>query len=101
MKTGPNKKPGRSIYLFTLAATGLILTAVSGWQLYPEGISLPWLLLTGLAAVSANASLKIPGVDSRISVADTFVLTSIIFFGPAAGCLSAAVEAIAGSLHSV
>ena len=94
------RKLGKSVYLFSLAALGLGLIAACCYQLYSEGIGYQWLLLTALAGISANASLKIPGVNSKISVADTFVLTSMIFFGPAAGCITAAAEGLCGSLRS-
>jgi hypothetical protein len=98
--TDGSRRKGYSAYFFSTAVVGSVLVAVSCYQVYREGIDLRWLLLAALTAISANAPLKIPGITSKISVADIFVLMSMIFFGPAAGCIMAAVEALSGSVRS-
>jgi uncharacterized membrane protein len=52
-----------------------------------------------LAGIVATFALKIPGINSKISVADIFIFINVIFFGPPAGCLSAAIEGLAGSIR--
>lgn len=93
------RRTGYSAYFFSTAVLGTLLIAVSCYQVCGEGIDFRWLVLTALTVISANATLKLPGIKSKISVADTFVLMSIIFFGPASGCITAAVEALSGSIR--
>lgn len=86
-------------YFFSTAVLGIVLIAVSCYQVSHTGIDFRWLILVALTGIAANATLKIPAINSKISVADTFVLTSMIFFGPAAGCIAAALEAFSGSIR--
>jgi hypothetical protein len=85
-------------FLYGTVALGCIAIGVSCYQVSRGSLDVRWLVLTVLTAIVASFSLKLPGVSSKVSVADTLVLVSAILFGPAAGCLSAAVEALVGSL---
>jgi diguanylate cyclase (GGDEF)-like protein/putative nucleotidyltransferase with HDIG domain len=58
-----------------------------------------WLFLASLAALTSVFSVKIPGIQSRISVAETFVFTNLVLFGPAAGAVTAGLDALTGSFR--
>ncbi len=85
---------------FTTAVLGIVLIGISCYQISHMGVDYRWLILLALTGITANSTLKIPAINSKISVADTFVLTSMIFFGPAAGCIAAAIEAFSGSVRA-
>jgi hypothetical protein len=96
---GSGRPPMYWIYLCVIAGPGFFVMAFSCLRVLSEGVDYRWLVLTGLAGILAIHTLKIPGVNSKLSIADLFVLLSLILFGPAAGCLTAAFEAFCGSLR--
>jgi hypothetical protein len=87
------------VYLYSTAWTGFILIAVSLYGMFSTAIDYRWVVLTAMAVLVATRTLRIPGINSKLSIADIFVLTNIILFGPAAGCVSAALEGFIGSLR--
>jgi hypothetical protein len=76
--------------------------AVVGYGLYrviQDQTPVLWMVLAFLAAVTGSFSLKIPGLNGRVSAGDTITYLNILLFGPYAGVLSAALDAIGGSLR--
>src|SRR4029078_2988070 len=57
-----------------------------------------WFLLAILTLVSGSATVKLPSVPATISISETFVFTSVLLFGPAAGTLTVALDALVISL---
>jgi putative nucleotidyltransferase with HDIG domain len=57
-----------------------------------------WLLLAALTLVSGSANLRLTAVSATISVSETFVCTSVLLFGAAAGTLTVALDAVVMSL---
>jgi len=64
-------------------------------------VSYQWLILASLAVVAGFITVKIPGIKIKLSLADIFVFANTILFGPAAGCISAALEAFSGSIRCI
>ncbi len=54
---------------------------------------LGWLLVTALTALTGAYTIKIPGLVVRLSVSEPIVFLSTFLYGPAAGALTAAVDA--------
>jgi putative nucleotidyltransferase with HDIG domain len=52
-----------------------------------------WILLAILTLVSGSATVRLPSLPATISVSETFVFTSVLLFGPAAGTLTVALDA--------
>ena len=48
--------------------------------------------------VSGSATIKLPSLPATISVSETFVFTSVLLFGPAAGTMTVALDALVISL---
>jgi hypothetical protein len=94
-----SRQPAYWIYYVSTAVLGGAAMAYSCYQVFRIGADYRWLMLTALTLITASFTLKIPGTGSKISIADTFVLITMVFFGPAAGCLTAALEALAGSMR--
>ena len=54
-----------------------------------------WLFLAALAIIEGRFALKIPGINARISVSDTFFVTSGVLFGPAPATVAIALDTLA------
>lgn len=76
--------------LILLAAVGDVVAQPPGWF---------WLLLTCATAITGTYAVKIPGVVVRLSISEPIVFVSTLLFGPAAGTVTAAVEALVMSLR--
>lgn len=59
-----------------------------------------WMVLAALTALAGRFPIKLPGAKSKISIADTFIFTNTILFGPAVGSVTAALEGFLGSVRS-
>jgi hypothetical protein len=77
-----------------LAVIGLALYRIIAGE--TAGI---WVALALLAAVAGSFSLKIPGMNGRVSAGDTITCLSVLLLGPYAGALSAAADALGGSIR--
>ncbi len=86
------------MYIWTVAALGVCAIAHSGYVLYASPIGWNWFVLAVLTLVSGSATVKLPSVPATISISETFVFTSVLLFGPAAGTLTVALDALVISL---
>ena len=59
-----------------------------------------WLILAVLTVVSGSAPIRLYSIPVALSVSETFVFTSAILFGPAAGTLTVALDAAVISFWS-
>jgi putative nucleotidyltransferase with HDIG domain len=76
--------------LILLGAVADVATRPPGWF---------WLFLTAVTALTGTYAVKIPGVVVRLSISEPIVFVSTLLFGPAAGTVTAAVEALVMSLR--
>ena len=58
-----------------------------------------WLVFIGLAIVTGTCMMKLPRIETRFSLSDTLVFTSVLLFGPACAAVVAAVDALSASLR--
>jgi len=58
-----------------------------------------WLVVAGLGVAAGFITVKIPGIESKFSLADTFVFANIILFGPVVGGITAALDGLAASMR--
>jgi len=93
----PGRTPYR-IYMTLVVALGTVTLAFSAFWILIDRVSYQWLILAYLTVLTSAFTLRIPGVNSKISVADTFIFINTILFGVAAGTLTAALD---GCLASV
>jgi len=87
------------VYLGLVSALGLVVVAISAHRIAAERTSYQWLVLAYLTILTGAFTIKIPGVNSKLSVADTFVFINMILFGPAAGALTAALDGCLASIR--
>jgi len=88
-------------YLLAVPLAGIVVLVASAAELHAAPPSLGWLLLTALTALTGAYTIKIPGLVVRLSVSEPTVFLSTLLFGPAAGAITAAVDALVISLRLV
>lgn len=87
------------LYFATIGVLGAVAIGFAGYRLFGGGTGYQWLLLASFTIVTGSFALKIPGVNSKISIGDTLICTNLVLFGPAAGVITAALDGIFGSLR--
>ena len=87
------------VFVATVIAAGSVILMVSlrTMILSPGGAS--WLVFFGLAIVTGTFMMKLPRIETRFSLSDTLVFTSVLLFGPECAALVAAVDALCASLR--
>src|SRR3954469_13514296 len=90
--------PWGRVYVIGVVALGGATIAFSGYQLHARPIGWNWFILALLTLLSGSATVKLPSVPATISISETFVFTSVLLFGPAAGTLTVTLDVLAISL---
>lgn len=89
------------VYLSAIPSLGVALVS---WSLHEAFLAPPssgWFLLTVATALIGAYTVKIPGLVVRLSLSEPTVFLSTLLYGPAAGTLTAAVDALVMSLRLV
>src|SRR5688572_19939150 len=86
------------IFVILVVCAGLMTIAHSLATLIRQPIGWKWTILAVLTLVSGSATVKLPSLPATISVSETFVFTSVLLFGPAAGTFTVALDALVISL---
>lgn len=86
-------------YVLGVSIVGLAVAGQSLVQLLVSEVAPQWLTLAALTLFTGAFTVRIPGIQARLSVSDTFVLVSILLFGPAAGTIIALLDALIISLR--
>lgn len=81
-------------YVTVIVAVGLatIAQSIVDIVLNPKGWE--WTILALLTLVSGSATVRLPSLPATISVSETFVFTSVLLFGPSAGTITVALDAL-------
>jgi putative nucleotidyltransferase with HDIG domain len=87
-------------YVAVVVATGSVVVVQSFVQLYLHNTGWTWTILALLTLVSGSATVNLPSLPATVSVSETFVFTSVLLFGPAAGTLTVALDALVISFWS-
>jgi putative nucleotidyltransferase with HDIG domain len=92
-KAGASSRRVLTRYVACVIACGAAAIGVSALQLPSTPQPFEWILFA-LAGVLAGDrfSVKIPGVQARVSVSDTFLLTLAVLFGPAPATVVMAID---------
>ena len=86
-------------YVMSVSAIGLTIAAHSLAQIFSEQVSVQWLILAALTLLTGSFTVRIPRINARLSVSDTFVFASVLLFGPAAGTITVLLDALIISLR--
>ena len=68
-------------------------------QVFVQQLNLQWLILAALTLLTGSFTVRIPKINARLSVSDTFVFASVLLFGPAAGTITVLLDALIISLR--
>ncbi len=86
--------------MWTVAAVGVVVYAVSAYHLPINRLDLRFLLLALITiAIGSRIAVEIPRVSGRITVADTFIFLTMLLYGGEAAVLLAAAEGTCSSLR--
>lgn len=86
-------------YILGVSGIGLAIALHSLGQLFVQAVDIQWLILAALTLLTGTFTVRIPGVPAHLSVSDTFVFASVLLFGPAAGTITALLDALIISLR--
>ena len=86
------------LYVTAIVVIGIAAIAEATYDLYEHPIGWNWVVLAVLTLISGSATVRLPSVPATISISETFVFTSVLLFGPAAGTLIVTLDALVISL---
>jgi putative nucleotidyltransferase with HDIG domain len=93
----PTRKSKRT-YVGSVIATGAAVVGLSLWQLSHQAPGPEWFILAALTLFTGSFTVRLPSLPAKISVSETFVFTSVLLFGPAAGTITVVLDALVISL---
>ena len=85
-------------YIAIVVLCGLVVIMESVHELYSTKITSQWFLLAALTLLSGSITVKLPSIPATISVSETFVFTSVLLFGTAAGTITVTLDGLIISL---
>ena len=88
------------LYVAGVVIAGALTVFQSFYDLTFHPIGWNWAILAVLTLVSGSATVRLPSMPATISVSETFVFTSVLLFGSAAGTLTVALDALVISFWS-
>lgn len=86
------------VYVAAVCTAGAAIIATAAAELLLRPVGWRWLLLAVLTLLSGSATVKLPSVPATISISETFVFTAVLLFGPSAGTLTVALDALVISI---
>jgi HD-GYP domain-containing protein (c-di-GMP phosphodiesterase class II) len=88
------------LYFWSMVALGLAITGFAVYRIVSGNTPYQWLVLAALTIITGSLTIKLPGVNSKISLSDTLICINLVLFGPAAGAITAALDGIFGSVRA-
>ena len=82
------------IYVTCVALAGACTAIHAFYQLISQAPKWDWTILAVLTLVSGSATVRVFALPATFSVSETFVVTSVLLFGPAAGTFTVALDAL-------
>src|SRR5215831_11224376 len=93
-----NLSPWGRAYVIGVVALGGATILFSGYELHARPIGWNWCILALPTLLAGSATVKLASVPATISISETFVFTSVLLFGPAAGTVTVTLDVLAISL---
>src|SRR6267378_1554852 len=91
-------RPIARAYVTLVVLAGASAVAQSAHRLYVDPLGTQWLILATLTLLTGSFTVKVPSINARISVSETFVFASVLLFGAAAGTVTVLLESLVISL---
>jgi putative nucleotidyltransferase with HDIG domain len=82
------------LYVAIVAAVGLLVAGQSLWTVAASAPGPEWFILAALTLFTGSFTVKVPAISARISVSETFIFTTVLLFGPAAGTITVVLDAL-------
>jgi PAS domain S-box-containing protein len=89
----------RRVFLLVVQVAGAVALLLSIRELAQRPIESAWFVLVALTLVTAWSTLRMRNVQISFSISDTFTIAAALLFGPAAGTVIVALEALVMSLR--
>ena len=86
-------------YLWAVPSLGGAALVLSTWELAWSPPPVYWLLLTAFATLVSSYTIRIPGSVVKLSISEPLVFLSSLLYGPAAGTVTASIDAVVLSLR--
>jgi putative nucleotidyltransferase with HDIG domain len=94
-----SNKAAQTAYVSAIVTGGAIVIGIAARDLAGAPISMAWLILAALSALSGMATIRLPNAPASFSISDSFTITAALLFGPAAGAIAVAIDSLAISLQ--
>jgi putative nucleotidyltransferase with HDIG domain len=86
------------LFVGVIVVAGFAVIGHSVDALRSTPVTSQWFVLAALTLLSGSITIKLPGIDASISVSETFVFTSVLLFGTAAGTIIVTLDGLIISL---
>src|SRR5215213_6275858 len=87
-------------YMWLVVASGGVIVVYSARNLpYPQLDSRFLLLFLLTVLISSRIAIKVPRVNTTITVADTFIFLTFLLYGPEAAVIVAAADGVSSGLR--
>jgi putative nucleotidyltransferase with HDIG domain len=91
-------RPVHYVFIASVVSGGLAATVHSISTLEASRFAFQWILLLVLMLVSGVFAVKIPALNARLSVSETFVFIMVLLFGTGPATVTAAIDGLAVSI---
>jgi putative nucleotidyltransferase with HDIG domain len=81
-------------YVGAVTGAGIIVVADSLRQMFLAPPGAEWVILAALTLFTGSFTIRVPSLPAKISVSETFVFTSVLLFGPAAGTVTVVLDTL-------
>ena len=88
----------RRNYVRAVIVCGMAVVTNSLWLLGSNPPNVEFFVLATLTLLTGSFTVKLPSLPAKLSVSETFVFTSVLMFGPAAGTTTVVIDSLVGSL---
>jgi putative nucleotidyltransferase with HDIG domain len=86
------------VLAMSVAGLGVLLDCIASLRLH--NIASDFYILAALTLLSGSFTIKVPRLQARLSVSETFVFASVLLFGTCAGTVIVALDILVASLRS-
>ena len=87
------------LLVVSVVLAGAAVALRCGSVLFAGGVSREWLVFGALTIASGFFTLKVPSIDSRLSISELFAFACVLQFGPEAGAITLALDGIFVSIR--
>jgi putative nucleotidyltransferase with HDIG domain len=87
------------VFMAAVIGVGALVLSAAFHALLRDPEAPRGLVLAGLAVVTGSFMIKLPRIETRFSLSDTLVFTSVLLLGPSYAAVVASVDAVAASLR--